>query len=73
MEKIIGYYIEKDGTLDVKDIFVAIDTGGKRLKIYSPVYEHSEADREYLNECTIILKEQYKQVSKGYYTPKEYV
>lgn len=74
---VLGYYLDNHVTLETADsatIFVAIDEGqyGK-LTYYTPIGQHSEGAREYLEECTPITKEEYLSISKDIYTPGEYL
>jgi len=74
--EVLGYYVCNDTTIEEAgpaDIFVAIDEGHNRLTVYAPIGQHSEADRGYVKECQTITKEEYKQISKGIYTPAEYL
>lgn len=72
MLKIKGYYSdEKIPTL--QSIFVAIETNEKRLTIYSPTEQHSEGDWCYVLQCKKISKSKYKELSKNFYTPSDYL
>jgi len=73
---IIGYYLDntvKREEARPSDIFVAIDEGNERLTIYAPIGQHGEGDRGYVEECTPITIEQYKEISKQFCTPAEYL
>lgn len=75
--KVIGYYIDKGGSLSPGEVFIAInrfwDWQGKYITAYCPIWQHGPLDKGYLKECYKITKEQYIQASKGFYTPKEYL
>ncbi|QIA28663.1 hypothetical protein [Phage f2b1] len=76
--KILGYFIDRldeHETVSPSTIFVAIDTGSDLDNIiyYAPIGQHSEGDREYLNDCTPITKERYLEISKNLYTPEAYL
>jgi len=74
---VLGYYIDAnvpDGTIPASAIFVAIDEGQPGiLTYYSPIGQHTEGDREYIEACTPITKEEYLSISKNIYTPAEYL
>jgi len=74
---VLGYYKDAnvpEETIPASAIFVAIDEGQyDKLTYYSPIGQHSEGDREYLNMCTPITKEGYMSISKHIYTPAEYL
>ena len=72
---VTGYFVEVGGEPTAADVFVALNEEQRngRVPIYSPIGQHSQADKEYIAECTKITKEQYKEISKGYYTPEDYV
>lgn len=75
MIKVVGYFVDRNGKKDnVYDVFVAIDEGYvNNLTYYAPIGQHSEGDREYINECEIITKEEYLKASSHLYTPKDYL
>lgn len=74
---ILGYYIDAriaKEEITPATIFVAIDEGHHdNLTYYAPIGQHSEGDREYIEECTTITKERYIEISKHLYTPKAYL
>lgn len=74
---VLGYYLDNHVTLETADaatIFVAIDEGQySKLTYYTPIGQHSEGDRMYIEECTPITKEEYLSISKDIYTPAEYL
>jgi len=74
---VLGYYADNHVTLETADsatIFVAIDEGQhSTITYYTPVGQHSEGARMYLEECTPITKEEYLSISKHIYTPAEYL
>lgn len=78
---VIGYYVDagvKQNDAKKEDVFLVYEnehkTKGKFLEGYAPVGQHFELkDERYLGECTKIDKETYKRISKGIYTPKEYL
>ena len=43
------------------------------IMTYAPIGQHSEAFISYLDECIEISKEEYLEISKGIYTPEEYL
>lgn len=74
--EILGYFAhEKDiDDLSANNVMVVIDEGEKgRLTYYCPIGQHSWFYKEYLNECVEISKEDYKKVSKLFYTPEDYL
>lgn len=74
---VLGYYIDHDvpeETIPASAIFVAIDEGQyNKLTYYSPIGQHMEGYRDYLEACTPITKEEYLNISKDIYTPAEYL
>jgi hypothetical protein len=70
--KILGFYQDKDEELSPSTIFVAIQSDGE-LSCYSPVGQHSKLDAGYMKECKKISKEKYLDVSRGFYTPADYI
>lgn len=69
-----GYFLDVKGELKPTDVFVALGEDSKcRIEVYCPIGQHSQADKDYVKECTEITKEQYKEASKGYYTPEDYL
>lgn len=71
---LLGYYIDADVEASPSTIFVAIDEGQyDTVTLYTPIGQHSEGAREYIEECTPITKEEYLNISKGIYTPAEYL
>lgn len=73
MVKVVGYFVELSGTLEDRDVFVAIDDGGNRYTSYSVKDGHAQADKGYVKDCKEITKEQYKEATKGYHTPEDYL
>lgn len=73
--KIIGYYQDtRDGIEGAESVFVAIErVSNGRVSIYAPIGQHSEADEGYIKECREITKGQYKEISKLFYTPVDYL
>lgn len=78
--KIIGYYVDKGiekGKATMGDAFVVIENEGSRgkyLEGYCPQGQHFELkDPKYLDVSTKITKDEYKEITKGWYTPPEYV
>jgi len=74
--EIIGYFVdrlEEGEEISSSSIFVAIEEHEKDITIYSPTCQHSEAMREYLNDCQRITKEEYIKISELFYTPEEYL
>lgn len=72
MTKVIGYFSDNN-TPTLESIFVAIDDNERRLTIYSPTEQHSEGDRDYVKQCKKISKSKYKELSKNFYTPIDYL
>jgi hypothetical protein len=70
--KILGYYIDKDCKPSPSTIFVAIHSDDE-LSCYAPVGQHSKLDSGYMEECTEITREEYLEISKGFYTPADYI
>ena len=73
--KVIGYFVDRGGSLDnIVNLFVAIDDGQEdKITIYSPVGQHQEGSRDYLEECTKITRKQYIKRTEHLYTPVEYL
>jgi hypothetical protein len=76
--KVLGYFIDKDdleaGEVNGVTVFVAIDEqANNRLTVYSPIGQHSEADRGYLERCVEITKEEYIEASGPNGTPADYL
>lgn len=86
--KVLGYFkdelaqLETDEKKNINEkllYFVAfknstIDNSKKWIEIYNIFEGHFELkDEDYLKFCNKITKEQYKQATKGYYTPIEYM
>ncbi|AIW03626.1 hypothetical protein CPT_Moonbeam228 [Bacillus phage Moonbeam] len=73
---VLGYFVDQDASeepIPASAIFVAIDSGLSDLIYYSPIGQHSEGDRDYVEACTPITKEEYLSISSGIYTPDEYL
>jgi len=77
--EIIGYFVcklDEGEEVNPSNIFVAInekfDSQGN-ITCYVPIGQHGALSREYLKECQRITKEEYVGISKGIYTPKEYL
>ena len=74
---ILGYFVDKDAKPSPANIFVAIDEkwarDGDMITCYSPIGQHSPLDRNYLEECKAISKEDYIKYSNGLWTPLEYL
>jgi len=77
--EIIGYFIcklDKGEEVNPSNIFVAIneiaDSRGN-ITCYTPIGQHGALSRNYLTECQRITKEEYIKISKGIYTPEEYL
>lgn len=75
--EVIGFFIHEDhvDNMNGSTVFVAIESGlrNNRIEYYSPIGQHSEGDRDYLNECHAITKEMYLEHNSGAYTPQEYL
>jgi hypothetical protein len=75
--KVIGYFIDRlDEGEEVNSatVCVAIDEGRpNNYTYYCPIGQHSEGDKEYIQDCTPITKEQYLAISGHLYTPKDYL
>ena len=71
------YYKTKYKRLDPIDIFVLVDNEpdiNGEVAIYTPIGQHSGASPEYIkNDCREISLETYLKISKGIYTPEEYI
>lgn len=74
---VIGYFVDKNGDkTEAKDVFIALVNyrGEERFyEYYSPTEQHGNLSIEYMYECTPITLEEYKEVSKLFYTPIEYL
>lgn len=77
---IIGYFLDEGVTradAKAKDAFVVFENGNDDkiwLELYCPVGQHSELkDDSYLDVCETITKDEYKQITKGFHTPGEYL
>lgn len=77
---VLGYYLDegiKEEKAKAGDVFLVYENEGvhgKFLEGYSPVGQHFELkDKGYLDVCEEIDKDKYKKITKGYYTPKEYI
>lgn len=73
---VLGYFVAKEDmdNLTGTTVMVAIDEGyPDRLTYYSPIGQHSEGSREYLEDCVAISKETYLENNSGCYTPEEYL
>jgi len=77
---VLGYYIDRDvkkekaGAADVFLVYENANDRGTFLEGYTPIGQHINiSDKAYLDECTKITKDEYKGISKNYYTPKEYL
>jgi hypothetical protein len=76
--KVLGYFIDQDdkkaGEVNGVTVFVAVDEGySDRLTYYSPIGQHSEGQREYLERCVEITKEEYLEASGPNGTPSDYL
>ena len=75
--KVLGYFIAEEdmeaGEVNGATIFVAIDEGHDRLTCYSPIGQHSEMDRDYLEACVSIPKERYLEIAGPNGTPADYL
>lgn len=73
MVKVLGYYVDREEQPTPSTVFVAFQLDG-HYGHYCPVGQHGDLkDISYLNECRKISKEEYLEVSKGYYTPLDYL
>ena len=64
------YYKTKYARKSPIDVFVYL----RNNELYCPVGQHSTLSQDYLlNDCKEITKTEYKKISKGFYTPKEYL
>jgi hypothetical protein len=70
--EILGFYQDGDEELVPSNVFVAIKSDGE-LSCYCPIGQHSKLDAGYLDECKEISREKYLEVSKGLYTPSDYI
>lgn len=72
---VLGYFVDYNGDENTtSNLFVAIDEGHvNNLTYYCPIGQHSQGDREYIEECKEITKEHYLQVTGHLYTPKVYL
>jgi len=77
--EIIGYFInrlEEGEEVNPSNIFVAISekfNNNGYMTSYSPTCQHSALSKTYLAECQRITKAEYIRISKGIYTPEEYL
>ena len=70
---IVGYFVHKDDKeINALTAMVVIEEGNE-LQCYTGKEQHSDISRDYLAECSPITKEQYKEASKLFYTPAEYL
>lgn len=44
-----------------------------RVEVYSVISGHAEADINYLATCKEITLAEYKEITKGWYTPSDYL
>lgn len=77
---VIGYYIDRGVGKEkarAKDVFLVYENsrdGEKYLEGYGVIGQHFYLkDKGYLKECTEITVAEYKSISKGLYTPVEYL
>lgn len=77
---VVGYYIDQGVEKEkaaAKDVFLVYENsrnGEIFLEGYAPVGQHINiADLGYVDVCTKISKEKYMDISKGLYTPEEYL
>ena len=79
--KVVGYYVDdgvKKEDAGTDDVFLVYENYrediGNFLEGYAPVGQHFNLkDEGYLDECEKITKEEYKMLSEGFYTPKDYL
>jgi hypothetical protein len=76
--KVLGYFIDRDdqeaGVVNGATVFVAVDEGySDRLTYYSPIGQHSESHRDYLDRCIEITKEEYLKAAGPNGTPNDYL
>jgi DUF1680 family protein len=71
--EILGFYVDPNQEIKANTVMVVINEGYKKLTYYCPVGQHGEMDWSYFAECNPITKEQYMEVSKSFYTPKDYL
>lgn len=59
------------------DVFVAVSEyqthTWKRVEIYNIMEGHSDADIDYVEACKEITLDEYKRLTKGWFTPNEYL
>lgn len=58
------------------DVFLTIDEYDVlkgRVEIYNIIDGHSYADIDYIESCREIKLDKYKELTKGWFTPKEYL
>ena len=73
---VLGYFVHRaDKEINSWTAMIVIEEEvGKELLCYTGQEQHSYImDRKYLDECVPITKEQYKEASKLFYTPPEYL
>jgi len=76
---VIGYFVDKLAKGEKEsssNIFVALNeecSPKDNLTIFAPQGGHSGGDKKYLKKCTMISKQRYIDISKGLYTPEEYL
>lgn len=44
-----------------------------KVEVYNVTCGHAEADIDYIKSCKEITAEKYKDITKGWYTPSEYL
>jgi hypothetical protein len=72
MLKVLGFFQDKGEELSPSTVFVAIHSDNE-LSCYCPIGQDSKLDEGYMKECNPITKEKYLDVSKGFYTPSDYL
>lgn len=77
--KVIGYYIDADvpeGEETSNDVFLVLDIDEKENGTksgYAPQGQHMTVHMDYAKSCREISKERYLKISKGFYTPQDYL
>jgi len=73
------FHVDKKETIQPKNIFIALwgteeDCNPGMVMVYAPIGQHSEAYVAYIkNDCREITEEQYAYISRGIYTPSDYL
>lgn len=77
------YYLQPIETIEgihfeevARDVLVSLnehELHKDRVEVYTIQDSHGYADIGYLKTCKEITLEQYNEITKGWYTPKEYL